>query len=148
MVNSNQPLINLRDKWILIDQQDLEELRNAKDLDVSNYMDALKLGLTGSIQLGENGNRYEVIVEGAFGEIIDNLKSIDKFENIPPPSSFRLPVSWGALPAPPAGFSWWAGCPQPAVAVAPLRRPPAGGFTLMVLLYHTYSTGMTYSYLQ
>ncbi|MFX1274518.1 MAG: DEAD/DEAH box helicase [Promethearchaeota archaeon] len=89
LINSNQPLINLRDKWILIDQYDLEELRNAKDLDLDNYVDALKLGLTGSIQLGENGNRYEVIVEGVFGEIIDQLKSIDTFEKIPPPSSFH-----------------------------------------------------------
>ena len=45
-------------------------------------MEALKLGLTGNIQLQENGNKYEVVVEGDLSEIIRKLTSIERFEEI------------------------------------------------------------------
>ena len=89
LINSNEPLLKIRNKWIVIDQQDLEDLRNTKEIGLNNYMDALRVGLTGFTQLGENGNTYEVIVEGEFGEIIEKLRSIDNFEEISTPKSFR-----------------------------------------------------------
>ena len=102
LINSDQPLVNLNNKWILVKQQDLEDLRNAKNLKIDNYMDALKLGLMGSIQIGENENEYEVIVQGELGDIVDKLKSIEKFEEINTPPSFngtlrpyqRTALSW------------------------------------------------------
>ncbi|MBA7703893.1 hypothetical protein ES703_112690 [subsurface metagenome] len=63
LINSTAPLINLSGKWILVDQQNIEDLKSIKDSEMKSYMDALKLGLTGKIQLQENGIKYDVIVE-------------------------------------------------------------------------------------
>ncbi len=89
LINSNEPLVNLNRKWILIDQNDVEDLRNIKKFHVKNYLDALKLGLIGKVQLQENGTKYDVIVEGELNEIITRIQSIDSFEEIPCPSSFN-----------------------------------------------------------
>ena len=89
LINSNDPLINLDGKWILVDQQNIEDLKSTKDSEMKNYMDALKLGLTGKIQLQENGIEYDVIVEGELSEIIEKLQSVESFEEIPCPPSFN-----------------------------------------------------------
>ncbi|HEA70770.1 MAG TPA: DEAD/DEAH box helicase [archaeon] len=52
-------------------------------------MEAIKLGLTGKIQLEDNGNEYDVVVEGDFNEMITTLQKIDSFEEIPCPRSFN-----------------------------------------------------------
>ncbi|GAI83986.1 unnamed protein product, partial [marine sediment metagenome] len=46
LINSTAPLINLSGKWILVDQQNIEDLKSIKDSEMKTYMDALKLGLT------------------------------------------------------------------------------------------------------
>ncbi|MHA2181574.1 MAG: DEAD/DEAH box helicase, partial [Promethearchaeota archaeon] len=89
LIKSNESLINLRGKWILIDQQDVEDLKNLKESEMKNYMEALKLGLTGKIQLRENGNEYDVLVEGELKDIINRIQSIDAFVQVPCPSTFN-----------------------------------------------------------
>ncbi|KKN05556.1 hypothetical protein LCGC14_1086170 [marine sediment metagenome] len=89
LINSNESLINLRGKWILVDQQEVEDLKNIKKSGVKSYIDTLKLGLTGKIQLKENGNEYNVIIEGELSEIIERIQSIESFEEITCPSSFN-----------------------------------------------------------
>ncbi|MFX1374060.1 MAG: DEAD/DEAH box helicase [Promethearchaeota archaeon] len=89
IINSNEPLVNLRGKWILVDQNDLEDLRNSKDFEIEGYLDALRLGLIGKVQLQENGTKYEVIIEGELREIVNKIQSIDSFEEIACPSSFN-----------------------------------------------------------
>ena len=65
-------------------------------------MEALKLGLTGKVQLQENGNEYDVIVEGELSEIIERIQSIESLEEISCPSSFH-----GKLrPYQQAGLNW------------------------------------------
>jgi len=89
LISSSDPLINVSGKWILVDKQDIEDLKSIKDSGIKNYMDALKLGLTGKTQLQENGIKYDVIVEGELSEIIEKLQSIESFEEIPCTSSFN-----------------------------------------------------------
>ncbi len=89
LISSNAPLINLSGKWILVDQQDIEDLKSIKGSEIKGYMEALKLGLTGKTQLQENGIEYDVIVEGELSEIIEKLKSVESFEEIPCPPSFN-----------------------------------------------------------
>ena len=89
LINSNESLINVRGKWILVDQQDVEDLKYVKESETKNYMDALKLGLTGKIQLRENGTEYDVLVEGDLKGIIERIQSIDAFEQIYCPPSFN-----------------------------------------------------------
>jgi len=89
LINSNEPLINLDGKWILVDQQDVEYLKDIKESGTKSYMEALKLGLTGKVQLQENGNEYDVIVEGELSEIIERIQSIESLEEISCPSSFH-----------------------------------------------------------
>jgi SNF2 family DNA or RNA helicase len=89
LIDSNEPLINLKGKWILVDQCDVEDLRNIKNFAMQTYLDALKLGLTGKVQLQENGSKYDVIVEGELSEIIKRIQSVDSFEEIACPSSFN-----------------------------------------------------------
>ena len=89
LMNSREPLINLNGKWILVDQQDIEDLKDIKGSGKKNYMDVLKLGLTGKIQLQENGTEYEVIVEGELNNIIEKIQSIESFDEISCPSSFQ-----------------------------------------------------------
>ena len=93
MIESDQPLINWRGKWILVDQQDVEDLRRIseehKKVGTISYMEALKSGLSGNIQLQENGNQYEVLIEGDLNIIIEKLMSIDKFDEIDVPRLFN-----------------------------------------------------------
>ncbi len=104
LINSDDPLINISGKWILVDQQNIEDLKGIKDSDTKSYMDALKLGLAGKIQLQENGIKYDVIVEGELSEIVEKLQSVDSFEEIPCPSSFN-----GKLrPYQQEGLTWMA----------------------------------------
>jgi len=104
LISSSDPLINVSGKWILVDKQDIEDLKSIKDSGIKNYMDALKLGLTGKTQLQENGIKYDVIVEGELSEIIEKLQSIESFEEIPSSSSFN-----GKLrPYQQEGLTWMA----------------------------------------
>ncbi len=89
LINSNDPLVNLNGRWVLIAQNDLEDLRNIKKFHVENYLDALKLGLIGKVQLQDNGTKYDVIIKGELNEIINRIQSIDSFEDISCPSSFN-----------------------------------------------------------
>ncbi len=89
LINSSEPLINLRGDWVLVDQQDIEDFKNIKESEIKSYMDALKLGLIGEIQLKENGQKYDVVVEGELSEIIKKIQSIESFEDISCPSSFK-----------------------------------------------------------
>jgi len=93
IIESEQPLIKWRGKWIMVNQQDVEDLRKISEKHTMtgtiSYMESLKSGLTGKIQLQENGNQYEVVVEGDLEDIIERLKSIDKFEKIECPPSFN-----------------------------------------------------------
>ncbi len=93
LIENKEPLINWQGEWIVIDQHDINELSNVfdKNLDsgIKNYMEALKLGLTGNIQLEENGIDYEVVVEGEFKELIERISSIENFTTIASPQSFN-----------------------------------------------------------
>ncbi|TFG07644.1 MAG: DEAD/DEAH box helicase [Promethearchaeota archaeon] len=108
LIEGGEPLINRGGEWILLDQQDVKELTEIFKNDLisgeMNYMEALKLGLSESIQLEEGGNKFDVIVEGDLNEIIEKIKSIDKFEEIPVPESFN-----GSLrPYQVSGLTWMA----------------------------------------
>jgi len=89
LINSEDPLINLEGKWILVDQQSIADFKESKIPEFENYMDVLKVGLLGKIQLQENGTEYDVIIEGDFNDIISKLQSVKSFEDIPCPSSFN-----------------------------------------------------------
>ena len=89
LIDSNEPLVKLNGKWVLIDQSNIEDLRNIKKFRVNSYIDALKLGLIGKVQLQENGSKFDVIVEGELNEIITRMQSIESFEEIPCPSTFN-----------------------------------------------------------
>jgi SNF2 family DNA or RNA helicase len=89
LINSEDSLINMGGKWILVDQQSIDDFKQSEILEFENYMDVLKVGLLGKIQLQENGTEYDVIIEGDFNDIISKLQSINSFEDIPCPSSFN-----------------------------------------------------------
>ena len=89
LINSKDPLINLRGEWVLVDQQDTKDFENIDQFETESYMEALKLGLTGEIQLTENGQKYDVVVEGEISEIINRIQSIESFEEISCPTSFK-----------------------------------------------------------
>jgi len=89
LIISNESLVNLRGKWVLVDQQDVEDLKNIKNFGIRDYLEALKLGLLGKVQLQENGTKYDVIVEGELNNFITRIKAIDSFKEIPCPSSFN-----------------------------------------------------------
>lgn len=93
LIATEEPLIRWRDDWILVDSQDMKELKGLlKEQGIAgktNYMEALKMGLTGKIQLEEGGNEYKVVIEGALNQIIESLKSIDKIEEVNTPKSFN-----------------------------------------------------------
>jgi len=88
LINSDDPLINMEGKWILVDQQSIADFKQSKIPEFENYMDVLKVSLLGKIQLQENGTEYDVIIEGDFNNIISKLQSVKSFEEIPCPSSF------------------------------------------------------------
>ncbi|NVM17225.1 MAG: DEAD/DEAH box helicase [Candidatus Lokiarchaeota archaeon] len=89
LINSEESLINMNGKWILVDLQSIADFKQSKMPDFENYMDVLKAGLLGKIQLQENGTEYDVIIEGDFNNIINRLQSVKSFEDIPCPSSFN-----------------------------------------------------------
>ncbi len=89
LINSEDSLINMDGKWILVDQQSIDDFKQSEIPEFENYMDVLKVGLLGKIQLQENGTEYDVIIEGDFNDIISKLQSINSFEDIPCPSSFN-----------------------------------------------------------
>ena len=89
LINSKEPLINLNGKWILVDQQDIKDLKDIEGSGKKNYMDVLKIGLTGKIKFQESGTEYDVIVEGELSEIIEKIQSIESFDVISCPSSFQ-----------------------------------------------------------
>jgi SNF2 family DNA or RNA helicase len=92
LIQNPEPLINWQGEWILIEQQDIEDLREIIEKDMikgtKTYMETLKLGLAGNIQLQEIGNKYEVIIEGDFSEIIERIKSIEVYKEVSIPKSF------------------------------------------------------------
>ena len=93
LIESDEPLVNWRNSWILIDQKEVEDLRTLLQKNAIkgnlNYIEAMKLGLTGNVQLQEHGNNYEVVIEGGFNDIIEKLKSFERFDEISTPSSFK-----------------------------------------------------------
>ncbi len=100
IIESDHPLINWRGEWILVEQQDIINLKRILNPSISsgdfnkpegkiNYMEALKLGLSGNIQLEDNGIDYEVIMEGDFNEIINKIKFLNKFEKKSAPKNFN-----------------------------------------------------------
>jgi len=89
LINSEEPLINLKGKWILVDQESIDDFKQVNNFNLENYMDVLKIGLLGKVQLQENGTEYNVIIEGEFNDIINKLRSVDSFKAIPCPSSFN-----------------------------------------------------------
>jgi len=91
LISNDAPLINWRGQWILVDQNEVKELSQViqKSSESVNYMEALRIGLAGSIKLGENGTKYEVIIEGEFSDILERLQSIETFDKILCPSSFN-----------------------------------------------------------
>ncbi len=115
LLESQDPLINWRGKWVLIDQQDIEDLRVAfhsngdsktvlKEQGELSYLDAIKKGLSGQVQLSEGGPKYEVVIEGDLIEIVNKLKSIKNFDSISVPYNFQ-----GSLrPYQELGLTWLA----------------------------------------
>ncbi len=94
LAQSKEPLLYWRGKWVLIDPQDMESLRPIFEKQKTgtgeiSYSEALKLGLTGGIQLRENGTEYEVLVEGDFSNVVSHLQEIDEFKEIPAPRNFQ-----------------------------------------------------------
>ncbi|MBY9007282.1 MAG: DEAD/DEAH box helicase [Candidatus Lokiarchaeota archaeon] len=100
IIDSNQPLINWKGDWILVEQQDINNLKKILNPSNSsggfnelegniNYVDALKLGLSGEAQLEEGGTNYDVLIEGQFDEIVNRIKSLKNFTKINPPKSFQ-----------------------------------------------------------
>jgi len=92
-IEAEEPLISLRGKWILIDQQDVNDLRNLfenkGESGALNYIEALKLGLTGKAQIQEDGSNYDVIIEGNLNDIVEKIQSLENFNEIRCPSSFN-----------------------------------------------------------
>ncbi|NVM46382.1 MAG: DEAD/DEAH box helicase [Candidatus Lokiarchaeota archaeon] len=89
LINLDEPLINMDGKWILVDPQSIADFKQSETPEFENYMDVLKVGLLGKIQLRENGTEYDVIIEGEFNDIISKLQTVKSFEDIPCPSSFN-----------------------------------------------------------
>ncbi|MHA1672342.1 MAG: DEAD/DEAH box helicase [Promethearchaeota archaeon] len=94
LANAREPLIFWRDHWILVDQEDMENLRpifeaNTKIKGEIPYTEALKLGMVGGVKLGEGATQYEVVVEGDFSGVINQLEHIEEFIPIADPSDFQ-----------------------------------------------------------
>ncbi|MBN1214745.1 MAG: DEAD/DEAH box helicase [Candidatus Lokiarchaeota archaeon] len=99
IINSNQSLINWKNKWILVEQQDINNLKQIitsnKTSNVFNqlqgninYLNALKLGLSGKVQL-EEGISYDIVIEDQFEDIVRKIKTLKKFEKVNPPKTFK-----------------------------------------------------------
>ncbi|MHA1149329.1 MAG: DEAD/DEAH box helicase [Promethearchaeota archaeon] len=100
LIDSKETLVNLGENWVLIDPQDIEDLRTIFNQSIKeqalmspsgeiSYMDALKLGLSGNVQLRDGGTKYEIVVEGDLNEIINRIQYIDSFKEIPTPKAFN-----------------------------------------------------------
>ncbi|TXT66493.1 MAG: RNA polymerase-associated protein RapA [Promethearchaeota archaeon] len=100
IINQNQLLINLKDEWVLIDQQDLENIKAIFNPSTSigkysqpegiiKYMDALKLGLSQKVELEPAGLNYKVLIKGSFKNIVDKIKTLENFSKISQPDSFN-----------------------------------------------------------
>ncbi|MEJ2248344.1 MAG: DEAD/DEAH box helicase [Candidatus Lokiarchaeota archaeon] len=100
LVRSENSLIKWRGKWILVDTQDLNQLKaiflNSSEKSVFSkpkgkisYIEALRAGLTESIEIHKNGIQFDVKIQGYFKDIIEEIKSIKKFKEIKTPSSFQ-----------------------------------------------------------
>jgi SNF2 family DNA or RNA helicase len=100
IIKSETPLLKWRDEWILVESQDIKELKNiflnstskkefAKPEGKISYLDALKAGLVGNIQMEKEGVNYEVKTQGFLEEIVNSIKNIKKYKEIKTPSSFN-----------------------------------------------------------
>ncbi|MHA1611515.1 MAG: DEAD/DEAH box helicase [Promethearchaeota archaeon] len=94
LANAREPLIFWREHWILVDQDDMENLRpifeaNNRIKGDIPYSEALKLGMMGGVKLGEGATQYDVVVEGDFNGIINQLEHIDEFIPIADPLKFQ-----------------------------------------------------------
>ncbi len=94
LANNKEPLIFWRDQWILVDPQDMEALRPIFE-DKQNikgeisYLEALKLGIVGEVQVGSQGSQYIVEMEGDFQQVVEQLSAIDTFTHLQVPESFH-----------------------------------------------------------
>ncbi|MHA1283048.1 MAG: DEAD/DEAH box helicase [Promethearchaeota archaeon] len=100
LIKEDKPLINWRGNWILIDQKDLDDLKKIfKEKEKSSaimqakgkitFMEAVKLGLSGELRLEDSDSKYEVILEGDIGLVLDKIKNFDTFQKISVPKSFN-----------------------------------------------------------
>ncbi|UYP46732.1 RNA polymerase-associated protein RapA [Candidatus Lokiarchaeum ossiferum] len=94
LANSREPLIFWRDQWILVDPQDMENLspifKNQKSIKGEiPYLEALKLGMAGQIQVGSQGSQYVVELEGEFQQIVNQLSDIESFSTLQVPETFH-----------------------------------------------------------
>jgi superfamily II DNA or RNA helicase len=116
LANSREPLVFWRDHWVLVDPQDIAALQpifapksatGDQKMAVSgtiSYMEAMKLGMIGNVQLQEGGAQYEVKLTGDFGNILDTLMHIESFPEISVPGPFT-----GTLrPYQQKGLTWLA----------------------------------------
>lgn len=115
ILESEQPLINWRGEWVLLDKQDVTNIKEifeesevkgkfSKPEGRIDYMDAIQLGLAGKMEIQEPGQNYEVIVEGNINQIVSKIKSLENFEKISPPVEFN-----GTLrPYQKTGLTWMA----------------------------------------
>jgi len=94
LANSKEPLIYWRDQWILVDPQDMEALRPIFE-DTQNvkgeisYLEALKLGIVGQVQVGSQGSQYSVEMEGDFQQVVNQLSAVETFSDLQVPELFH-----------------------------------------------------------
>ncbi|MBD3194882.1 MAG: DEAD/DEAH box helicase [Candidatus Lokiarchaeota archaeon] len=99
LLTVDQPLVNWRGDWILLDKDDVEDIKSilsssqggkfSKPEGKINYMEAVQIGLAGKVEVEEQGPKYQVIIEGDFNDIVSRIKSFEKFEDIPTPEKFN-----------------------------------------------------------
>ncbi len=100
IISTQEPLINVDGKWVLIEKEDFQNLNNlltpqgSQNLGLKpdgtiNFLPALKLGLSGQAELQEGENTYEVVVEGYLNDIIERLQFTEKVREITVPNSFN-----------------------------------------------------------
>ncbi len=94
IIGAESPLVFWRGKWILIDPQDMATLRPIFETKTQiqgkmGYTEALKLGLSQSIQVHEDGSQFEVVLEGAFRSLIQHLQTQESLPSIPVPQTFQ-----------------------------------------------------------
>ncbi|MHA1727010.1 MAG: SNF2-related protein [Promethearchaeota archaeon] len=101
ILGAQEPLVNINEKWVLIEEENFKKINNLVDNKVKknelglkedgtiNYLAALKLGLAGEAKLLEDGETHEVVIEGDLNEIIKRLRETKEFSRIEVPSSFN-----------------------------------------------------------